>query len=204
MAIVVRTGARTVTVTWPLTPPDDAVITAVPGATPLTSPLLFTEATDVAFDDQATVAAMPLPFWSLGEAVSCKVAPATTLVPPLTVMVVSTSGAVTVTVVLVLTLPEVALMTAVPGATPVTTPLPLTVAMFVSPDDQLTDAEMTLPFWSLGLATSVRVAPAATVAPPETEMDVSTGVGVDVGVELSPPPEQPTSAAAIAAMMRDR
>lgn len=70
MAIVVRTGARTVTVTCPLTPPDDAVTTAVPVATPLTSPLLLTEATDVALDDQATVAAMPLPFWSLGEAVS--------------------------------------------------------------------------------------------------------------------------------------
>ena len=119
-------------------------------------------------------------------------------------MVITTSGAVTVTVVLVLTLPDVAVMTAVAGATPVTTPLPLTVAMFVAADDQLIDAEMTLPFWSLGLATSVNVAPAATVAPPETEMDVSTGVGVDVGVELSPPPEQPTSAAASTAMMRAR
>ena len=200
--IVVSARGTTVTVTVPLTLPDVAVMTAVPAATPVTSPLPLTVATPVAFDDHATVATMALPFWSLGDAVSCSVAATTTLVPPATVMVVSASSAVTVTVVVVLTLPDDAVITAVPGATPVTMPLELTVAMFVAPDDQLTVAEMALPLWSLGLATSASVAPAATVAPPDIEIDVSTGVG-DVG-DLSPPPEQPRSAAASAATRRDR
>ena len=198
----------TVTVTVPLTLPDEEEMTAVPAATPVTSPLPLTVATPVAFDDHATVAATALPFWSLGDAVSCSVAATTTLVPPATVIDVSTSGAVTVTVVVALTLPEVAVITAVPGATPVTTPLPLTVATLVAPDDQATAAEIAVPLWSLGLATNASVAPAASVAPPDTEIDVSTGSGVGFGAvgvpSLPPPPEHPRSAAASAATMRDR
>jgi hypothetical protein len=109
-------------------------------------------------------------------------------------IVVSTGTAVTVTVVFALTPPDAAVITALPGATPVTTPLPLTVAMFVAPDDQLTDAANAPPFWSFGLATSCSVAPTATVVPPATEIDVRTGVGAAVGEPPPPPPEQPSKA----------
>ena len=205
--MLVRTGAATVMVTVALTLPDEAVITAVPGAAPVTRPVLLTVATFVALDDQAMVAAMAAPFWSFGAAASCSVEPATTLVPPLRMIEVSTGTAVTVMVVFPFTLPAVAVITAVPGATPVTTPLLFTVAMFVAPDDQLTVAAMALPFWSLGLATSAIVAPTATVGPPDTEIEVSTGAGVGVGVVgelLPPPPEQPRSETATATTIRER
>ncbi len=68
--IDVRTCAATVIVTVELTFPDAAVITAVPAATPVTKPVLLTVANPVALDDQVIVAAIALPFWSSGDAVS--------------------------------------------------------------------------------------------------------------------------------------
>lgn len=91
MAIVVKTGVTvTVIVAELLMLPDAAVITAEPAATPVTSPLLLTVATLVAFDDQLIVAAIALPFWSFGDAVSCSVEPAATEPAPVTPMVEST------------------------------------------------------------------------------------------------------------------
>ena len=115
----------------------------------------------------------------------------------------------TAIVVVPLTLPDAAVITAEPAATPVTTPLELTVARFADPEDQFTVAAMALPFWSFGLATRASDAPTATVLPPDTAIDVSTGVegggggGAGGGVvgELLPP-EQPSSAAAAAAITR--
>ena len=146
------------------------------------------------------VAAIAAPFWSLGAAVSCRVEPATTLVPPLRVIEVSTGDtAVTVIVVFALTLPAAAVMRAVPAETPVTRPRLLTDATAGAPDDQAMVAAIAAPFWSLGLPTSATVAPTATVVSPDTEIDVSTGGGVGVvGELLPPPPEQPSKAAATA------
>jgi hypothetical protein len=108
-----------------------------------------------------------------------------------------------VTVTVALTLPDAAVITVVPAATPVTRPLLLTDAMFVALDDQAIVAAMAAPFWSLGLATREIVEPTATVVPPETEIEVSTGVGGGVVGEPPPPPEQPSSAAATAITVLD-
>ena len=146
MVIDARTGAATVTVRVAVTLPDDAVIMAVPAVTPVIRPALLTEATALAFDDHANVAAIAAPFWSLGVAVSCSVVPATSVDQPLITIEVRTGTAVTVIVVFAVTLPAVDVMIADPGVTPVTTPLLVTVATFVAPDDQVTVAAMAFPF----------------------------------------------------------
>jgi|SRR5579862_558484 len=67
----------TTTVTLFVAEPDDAVMTASPALTPLTSPVeLLTVATARFDEDQLTVAENAPPFWSSGVAVSCTVAPA--------------------------------------------------------------------------------------------------------------------------------
>ena len=148
MVVSTSTGAAvTVIVVVALTPPEAAVITAEPAATPVTVPAPFTVATPVAPDDHVIVAAIARPLWSLGDAVSWIVAPVTTAELPLIVMVVNTGGVADTLIVLVaLTLPDVAVMTAEPTATPVTTPAPLTVAMPVAFDDHVMVAAMALPF----------------------------------------------------------
>ena len=77
---------------------------------------------------------------------SCRVVPATRVDPPLIAIEVRTGTAVTVIVVLAVTVPAVDVIIAVPGATPVTTPLLLTAAMVVGLDDQVTVAAMAFPF----------------------------------------------------------
>ena len=134
------------TVTVADTLPDDAVIMAVPAVMPVIRPALLTEATVLAFDDHAIVVANAAPFWSFGAAASCRVVPATSVVPPLIVIEVRIGTAVTVIVVLAVTLPAVDVMMVDPGATPRTTPLLLTVATFVALDDQDTVAAMAFPF----------------------------------------------------------
>ena len=134
------------TVRVAVTVPDDAVIIAVPAVTPVMRPELLAEATALVPDDHAMVAAIAAPFWSFGVAMSCKVVPATRLEPPLIAIEVRIGTAVTVIVVLAVTLPAVDVMMADPDATPVTTPLLVTVATFVAPDDQVTVAAMALPF----------------------------------------------------------
>jgi len=180
IAMDVSTSGDAVTVTvivaCALTLPEDAVMIAVPAPTPVTRPAALTVATLAALDVHAIVAAIAPPFWSFGAAVSCSVEPAATVLPPLMVIDVSTSGAVTVTVVCVLTLPEDAVIVAVPAATPVTVPAALTVATLGEPDTQAMVAAIALPFWSLGVAVSCSVAPTATEGPPETAIDVSAGV----------------------------
>src|SRR5690606_1053084 len=71
----------TVTVACPVLPSLVAVIVAVPGAMPRTSPLDVTVATDVLELDHVMVRPLSaLPFWSLGVAVSWSVPP-TWIVP---------------------------------------------------------------------------------------------------------------------------
>ena len=204
IVIDVSTGAATVTVSVAVTPPDDAVMMAVPAVTPVMRPELFTEATALAFDDHVTVAAIAAPFWSFVVAVSCRVVPATRVEPPLIVIEVRTGTAVTVIVVLAVTLPTADVIMADPGATPVTTPVLLTPAMPGALVDHVTVAAMAFPFWSLGLAISTIVEPTATVVPPVNEIVVSTGVGGGVVGVSFPPPEQLTMTAASATTTVDR
>jgi len=69
-------------------------------------------------------------------------------------------GRVTVTVAVALTGPEVAVIVALPTATPVTTPASETVATAVFDDDQVTTApDITVPPRSLTVGISVAVAP---------------------------------------------
>ncbi len=187
-----------------MTVPDDAVIMAVPAVTPVIRPELFTEAIALAFEDHATVAAIAAPVWSFVVAVSCRVVPATRVEPPPIVIEVRTGTAVTVIVVLAVTLPAAEVIIAEPGTTPVTTPLLLTLATFGALDDQLTVATKALPFWSLGLAISVIVEPTATVVPPVREIVVNTGVTGGVIFASPPPPEQLTITAASATTTVDR
>src|SRR2546422_665178 len=72
----------------------------------------------------------------------------------------------------------VAVIVADPAATPVTSPLPLTVAADVLLLCQVTVRPTSgLPFASLGVAVSCRVRPAATVADAGVSVTVATGAG---------------------------
>jgi hypothetical protein len=70
-----------------------AVMVADPGATPVTRPPPETVALVLSELVHPTEAAIGFPFWSRGVAVSCRVAPAFTEVPPVTDTLVSTAGA---------------------------------------------------------------------------------------------------------------
>src|SRR5690349_16052961 len=128
----------TVTLALPLLPSLVAVIVADPAATPLTSPLPVTVATAVL--PLAHVTTRPesaLPLASFGVAVSCWVCPGGRLtVAGLTVT--DATGTVVTVIAAVPLLPSlVAVIVVAPGATPVTRPLPFTVATALLPLDQL-------------------------------------------------------------------
>src|SRR5712691_10011603 len=139
----------------PLCPSLVAVIVAEPGATPRTSPLLFTVATAVVVLDQVTTRPVSgVPFASLGVAVSCTVEPCWTLAGD-GVTVTEATGTETVTTDVPLLPSDVAVIVAEPAATPVTSPLPSTVAAAVLLLDQVTTRPVSgVPFASCGVAVS--------------------------------------------------
>jgi hypothetical protein len=184
-------GAVTVicTVLVTVTPPAtaDAVMVAVPAATPVTRPLVaLTPATAGADELHVTVAAMAVPFWSLGDAVSCVVVPATMLVAGAVMVTVVSAGAATTrscVLPLTLALPAVAVAVIVtrPGPAPVTRPDALTVAIDCDELLHATVAEKAAPFWSLGVADSCSVCPATSDcagALTATELRTAAGGGV--------------------------
>ena len=69
--------------------PLEAVTLAVPAATAVTRPLELTVATDVLLEAHESVAAIELPLWLRGVAMSCCVLPTTRDADGVTVMVVS-------------------------------------------------------------------------------------------------------------------
>ena len=76
--ILIAGEALTVMVCWPVPVPAVAMIWAVPGATPVTTPAVLTVAMVVADVDQVTVpTAMSAPRWSLPAAVAVAVCPGT-------------------------------------------------------------------------------------------------------------------------------
>src|SRR5438093_347950 len=150
----------------PILPSLVAVMVAGPAATPVTSPLPFTVANAVASLDQVTTRpGRGVPFASLGVAVSWTVLPASTLAEA-GVTVTEATGTSTTVICEVPVLPSlVAVILAAPAATPVTSPLPFTVANAVALLDQVTTRPgRGVPFASLGVAVSWTVLPASTLA----------------------------------------
>src|SRR5438552_3828594 len=156
----------TVIVEGPLFPSLVAVIVAVPAALPVTSPLAVTVATAVLLLPQLTVRPdNGLPLASFGVAVSCTVWPTCTDAV-LGLTVTDATGTVLTVIAAVPLCPSlVAVIVAAPAVTPVTTPLPLTVATPVLLLPQLTGRpDNGLPLASFGVAVSCTVWPTGTDA----------------------------------------
>jgi len=147
-------GAVMVMTVLPVTvgppPAAVAVIVAVPAATAVTNPLVFTVATVDADVLHVTVAAKALPNWSLTVAVNWSVAPISMeLCAAATVTVVGTGTGVTVIAMFPVTIfaPDVAVAVIVadPAATAVTSPDASTAATLLAELDHVTVAEIELP-----------------------------------------------------------
>src|SRR5437763_6129843 len=172
-------GGVTVIVDVPLCPSLVAVIVAEPAATPVTSPLPLTVAAAVLLLCQVTGRpASVLPFASLGVAVSCTLPPAGTVADAGATVTEATGMCTTVMADVPLFPSLVAVIVADPAATPVTRPLPLTVAAAVLLLDQMIDRPTSvLPFASFGVAVSCSAWPSFTVADPGVTMTLATGAG---------------------------
>ena len=152
----------------PLCPSLVAVIVAEPAATPLTSPVPLTVATDVLLLAQVT--ARPdsgLPLASFGVAVSCTVCPADTEADAgLTVTELTGTGTLDTVMLEVPLCPSlVAVIVAEPAVPPpVTSPLPSTLATDGLLLDQVTARPVSgFPFASFGVAVSWTVWPTCRV-----------------------------------------
>src|SRR5204862_5294670 len=167
VTVTEATGASvTVTSDVPLCPSLVAVIVAVPAPTPVTSPLPFTRATAVLLLDQVTTRpSTRLPSASFGVAVSCTVAPCCTLAGDGLTVTEATGTAVTVMPEVPLLPSDVAVMVAEPALTPLTSPLPPTLATAVLLLDHVTTRPVsTFPLASFGVAVSCTCGPACTLA----------------------------------------
>src|SRR5712691_6937575 len=158
--VTVPLEAETVTAELPVLPSQVAVMLAVPAATPLTSPLELTVAAAVLSLDQVMVRPLSvLPPVSLGVAMSCVVPPTWTLDGDGETVTDATGTIETVTTQVPLWPSQVAVTLAVPTATPLTSPLELTVAATVLSLAQVMVRPLSvLPLPSLGVAVSCRVA----------------------------------------------
>jgi hypothetical protein len=186
--VTVATGAGvTVTVDVPDLPSLVAVIVAVPGATPVTTPALDTDAAAVLLDVHETVRSVTtIPFTSFTVAASVVVLPAMTLAVVGATATLPTGILVTVTVELPLLVSLVAVIVAEPEATPVTTPVDETVAAAVLLDDQATARSSTVtPFASFTVTLSDVVCPTVTPAVAGVTETLPTGTAVTVTVALA-------------------
>src|SRR5436309_4242234 len=184
----------TVIAAVPFWPSLLAVIVAVPAAPPVTSPFPLTEATAALLVAHVTVRPLSgLPFASFGVAASCAVWPTITLADAGLTDTDATGTTVTVIATALLCPSHATVTVATPAATPVTSPLPFTVAT-----PRLVEAHVTtrplngLPPTSCGVAVSCTVCPTATLAAAGlTRIDV-TGASVTVTTDVSAgPPERP-------------
>src|SRR6059058_824591 len=164
----------------PLFPSLVAVIVAVPGVTPDTSPLLLTVATAVLELDHVTVRPESgVPPASLGVPVSCTVCPACTDAEGGVTSTVATGTFVTLIDEVPLFPSLVAVIVAEPGVTPETRPPLLTVATAVLELDHVTvRPESGAPLASFGVAVSCTVWPACTEAEGGVTSTVATGTFV--------------------------
>src|SRR5437867_4172722 len=174
------TLAVTVTAAVPLLPSLVAVIVAGPAATPLTRPLPLTVATAVLLLAHVTTRPLSgLPLASLGVAVSCTLAPTGTLAVAGLTATVATGTFVTVTVDVPLCPSLVAVIVAGPAATPLTSPLPLTVATAVLLLAHVTTRPLSgLPLASWGVAANCTVAPTTTLAAAGLTATDATGTAI--------------------------
>src|SRR5207248_5361976 len=163
-----------------------AVMVAVPAATPVTSPLPFTRATAVLLLDQVTTRPLSgFPLASFGVAVSCTVEPCCTVAGDGLTVTEATGTAVTVRVDVPLLPSDVAVIVAVPAATPVTSPLPFTLATAVLLLDHVTTRPLSgFPLASFGVAVSCTVAPCCTLAGDGLTVTAATGSAVTVMLEV--------------------
>src|SRR6266576_894180 len=167
----------TVMAAVPLWPSLVAVIVAEPATLVVTSPLLLTVATVVLFEAHVTVRPVKtLPFASLRVAVSCTVWPAGTLAEGGVTVTEATGAPATVMLAVPLWPSLVAVMVTDPAVTPVTSPLPLTVAIVLSLDCQLMARPVNgLPFASRGVAVSCTVCPCSTLTEAGVTVTAATG-----------------------------
>src|ERR1019366_9134556 len=166
-----------------------AVIVAVPRATAVTSPLALTVA--LVASDVPHVTVRPesvLPLASSVAAVSCCVAPMTNVAVAGVTVTVATGIGLTVMVAVPVFVSLVAVIVAVPGATAVTSPLVLTVALVASDVPHVTvRPESVLPLASSVVAVSCCVAPMTNVAVAGVTVTVATGIGLTVMVMVAVP-----------------
>jgi len=176
----------TVTVAVPLFPSLVAVIVAVPAATPVTTPLADTVATVVALELHVTVRPVStLPFASFVVALNGCVAPAAIVAVAGLTATVATGTPVTVIAAVPLFPSLVAVMVAVTGDAPLTTPLDDTVATEGALELHVTVRPVrTTPFASFVVAVSVVDVNATMVALAGLTVTVLTGAGVTVTVAL--------------------
>src|SRR6266550_4774984 len=181
----------TVRVAVPLFPSLVAVIVADPGATAVTRPLPFTVARAVLLLPHVTTRpASAFPLASFGVAVSCTVCPAVTLTDAGLTLTDATGTGVTVTVTAAVPVlvSLVAVIVVAPAATPVTSPLPFTVARAVLLLLQVTTRPASaLPFASCGVAVSWTVCPVVILAEAGLTPTDATGTGVTVTVTAAVP-----------------
>src|SRR2546428_10994194 len=168
----------TVMLAVPLWPSLVAVIVAAPATTPVTSPLLLTVAIVLSLDDQPIARPVKgVPLASRGVAVSCDLCPIAT-VAQLGVTVTAATGATgTVTVAVPLCPSLVAvIVTGPPAATPLTSPLPFTLAIALLLDCQVMTRPVNgLPFASRGVAVSCTVCPCSTLTEAGVTVTAATG-----------------------------
>src|SRR5882724_4031792 len=172
-------GGVTVMAEVPLCPSLVAVIVADPAATPVTSPLLLTVAADVLLLCHVTVRPTSgLPFASLGVAVSWTLLPADTVADAGVTATEATGMCTTVTADVPLCPSLVAVIVADPASTPVTSPVPFTLAAEVLLLDQVIERPVRmLPLASFSVAVSCSVWPSFTVGDAGVSVTVATGAG---------------------------
>lgn len=159
MTMRLITGSGTVIVAVPLAVPDRAVIVALPVAMPVTTPVAETVATAVLLLLHVTGApAITLPLASRTVAESVVELPMGTVADEGVTVTLAAVGAFTVTAADADFPSLVAVIVAVPGATPVTTPAADTVATDGAPLDHVMARPVrTFPFASFTVAVSVTV-----------------------------------------------
>src|SRR5881396_555345 len=167
----------------PLWPSLVAVIVAEPATFAVTSPVPVTVATGVLLLDHATGRPVStVPFASFRVAVSCCVCPTGTLADAGLTVTDATGTPLTVMLAVPLCPSLVAvIVTGPPAATPLTSPLPFTLAIALLLDCQVTTRPVNgVPFASLGVAVSCTVLPTATPAVGGVTVTDATGTGVTV------------------------
>ncbi len=178
LTVTLATGATTtVTVAVALFPSDVPVIVTVPGETPRTTPRDDTTAVAGAELDHENTrpgsGALPA---SNAVPVRVTVAPTLTVEDGGATMTDATGVVLTVSVTEPLFPSDVAVICAVPAATPVTTPWASTVATAGSPLAYvMTRLVSTLPLASLGTAVSGAWAPTVTTGPGGSSVTLATG-----------------------------